>query len=170
MNVRTFTGQNEQEVRKAIISTFGRDAVILSTRTVSRGGIWGLMGRSVIEIEACGGRDLSRVRRGAKFRAPAARSRRQRRLPQAPPWNPAPGAILRTAIPEAGGRSWPARGGSQCRTFPRAAGAYRLLIEGKWPELAGHRQADQRQVSRELRAGALRMFAQVWKGCCRPAG
>ncbi len=62
MNIRTFLGASEDKVIAQIKQAFGRDAVILSTRRVKREGLMGLMGRTVIEVEACSGRDVARTK------------------------------------------------------------------------------------------------------------
>ncbi|MBI4617723.1 MAG: hypothetical protein HY720_29190 [Planctomycetes bacterium] len=50
--VRTYTGASLAEALAALKSDLGRDATILRTRKVRRGGLFGLFGREVVEITA----------------------------------------------------------------------------------------------------------------------
>lgn len=57
MRVKTFTGSSMAEALKQVKRHFGADAVILNTRTYSRGGWMGLGARTCVEITAA--RDMS---------------------------------------------------------------------------------------------------------------
>jgi len=52
MKPKTFRGNSMAEALEQIKRQFGRHAVILNTRTVTRGGLWGLGGKSYVEITA----------------------------------------------------------------------------------------------------------------------
>jgi flagellar biosynthesis protein FlhF len=52
MKLKTFTGKTMAETLEQVKRQFGRSAVILSTRTVTKGGILGLGGSPYIEITA----------------------------------------------------------------------------------------------------------------------
>jgi len=52
MKLKTFTGKSMAEVLKQVKEQFGADAVILNTRTLSRGRLLGLGSRSCVEITA----------------------------------------------------------------------------------------------------------------------
>lgn len=63
---RTFSGPSEDDVVAKIKQAFGNDALILQTRKVKRDGLLGLLGRTMIEIDACDARDARRARRIAQ--------------------------------------------------------------------------------------------------------
>lgn len=63
---RTFSGSSEDEVVAKIKAAFGNDALILNTRRVKRDGIQGLLGRTMIEIDACDAREARRARQIAR--------------------------------------------------------------------------------------------------------
>ncbi|HSW46085.1 MAG TPA: flagellar biosynthesis protein FlhF [Phycisphaerae bacterium] len=52
MNLRTYQGNSMAEALDKVKEDLGRDAVILHTRTVKRGGLWGVGARTVVEITA----------------------------------------------------------------------------------------------------------------------
>ncbi|MCP4593140.1 MAG: flagellar biosynthesis protein FlhF [bacterium] len=51
-NLRTFEADSMAEALDQVKRRFGRDAVILHTRTLTRGGVLGLGGRTVVEVTA----------------------------------------------------------------------------------------------------------------------
>ena len=52
MKLKTFHGRTMAEALTQVKKHFGKDAIILSTRTLTRGGILGIGGRPHIEITA----------------------------------------------------------------------------------------------------------------------
>ncbi len=52
MNLRTYQGNSMAEALEKVKQDLGRDAVILNTRTVRRGGLWGVGARTMVEITA----------------------------------------------------------------------------------------------------------------------
>lgn len=66
MKVKTFQGRTMAEALAAVKKQFGREAVILTTRTVARGGLLGLGASNYVEITASPGVDdlPSALRRG----------------------------------------------------------------------------------------------------------
>ena len=124
MNIRTFTGASEDKVTAQVKQAFGRDAVILSTRRVKQEGLWGLVGRTVIEVEACNGRDLVRARSMARRIEPR---------PAAPPAGGLSGEILReiqslkNTLAEVAGRIQ----GDVPDLTPELQDAYRGLVENE---------------------------------------
>src|SRR3990172_5512254 len=52
MKLRTFQGQSMAEALERVKQQYGRGAVILNTRTVTKGGFLGLGGKPCVEITA----------------------------------------------------------------------------------------------------------------------
>src|SRR3990172_1396228 len=66
MNLRTYQGNSMAEALEKVKQDLGRDAVILHTRTVKRGGLWGVGARTMVEITASSDvRDLPPAERRA---------------------------------------------------------------------------------------------------------
>ncbi len=52
MKLRTYQGNSMAEALEKVKEDLGRDAVILHTRSVQRGGLWGVGARTIVEITA----------------------------------------------------------------------------------------------------------------------
>lgn len=73
MKPKTFRGNTMAEALEQVKREFGRDAVILSTRTVTKGGVFGMGSRSCVEITAASPVGDFAARRPAGNAAPAQR-------------------------------------------------------------------------------------------------
>ena len=63
MNLRTYQAQSMHEVLAMVKKDLGRDAVILHTRTLRKGGLLGFGGKSLIEVTAATGVNVLPARR-----------------------------------------------------------------------------------------------------------
>lgn len=125
--IKTFTGRSEKEVIDNVRQALGRDAIILRARRVRQGGLWGLVGRTVIEMEACNAEIFSRSRRLA---------RRLQEIPPSPAAAAAPPAgslllkeiqSLKNLVADVASRV----GGDVPDLSPEIQEAYRELVENE---------------------------------------
>jgi len=83
MNLKTFQGSTMAEALQRVKREFGRDAVILSTRTIARSGALGLGGKSCVEITAAPDTTaIPRALQGASVSLRSASTGGQRTAPQ----------------------------------------------------------------------------------------
>ncbi|MBN1489089.1 MAG: hypothetical protein JXA69_04160, partial [Phycisphaerae bacterium] len=80
MNLQTFQADTMAEALAKVKRALGRDAVILHTRTLKRGAVLGLGGRTVVEITATNDANVlpPRATRGIMGRTAVAQSRDRR--------------------------------------------------------------------------------------------
>jgi flagellar biosynthesis protein FlhF len=70
--IRTFTAKDVATAVSIVKREMGAHAVVLHSRTIPRGGLWTLMGKTLIEVTAADGRELAKAKRREAEHSPRA--------------------------------------------------------------------------------------------------